>query len=75
MADIPELDAQSVTWLIAHIGAVNWGLQETADINLAVELLGTGNVGIAYMVIGIAGVLSLTEWFDITDFFGQNGGN
>jgi len=65
----PELNGQSVVWGIAHLGAVNWGLQETADINIVTELLGTSNAGIAYIIIGLAGIVALTEWFEITDFF------
>lgn len=69
MVDTPELDAQLAVLILAHIGAVNWGLQETADINLATELLGTGNAGIAYVAIGLAGLVALTELFEVTDFF------
>ena len=54
-----ELDLQLIVRVIAEVGALNWGLQEVADVNLVTELLGSGNAGIAYIVIGAAGALAL----------------
>lgn len=66
-----DLDAETATYSIAALGAINWGLQETADMNLVTEVLGSGNAGLAYIVIGIAGVVFLTERFHVTEFFDE----
>ncbi len=66
-----ELNAETATYIVANIGALNWGLTETADINLVTELLGTGNAGIVYIAIGIAGLVALTERFEFTEIFAE----
>ena len=58
---------QLLVWLIADIGALNWGLQEVADVNLVTELIGSGNAGIVYIVVGVAGALALADTFDVLD--------
>jgi uncharacterized membrane protein YuzA (DUF378 family) len=63
-----NLNAANVTYGVSALGATTWGTQEVLDFNLVTELLGS-SPGIAYMVIGAAGVVSLTEMFDVTDFF------
>jgi uncharacterized membrane protein YuzA (DUF378 family) len=50
-----------VAWLLAAIGAINWGAEEALDINLVTDTLGlaASSAGIAYLVIGIAGIVNL----------------
>jgi uncharacterized membrane protein YuzA (DUF378 family) len=62
-----DLDTQMVVWLLAEVGALNWGLREAFNINLVTELLGTGNAGIAYIVIGVAGAAALAEKAGVLD--------
>jgi uncharacterized membrane protein YuzA (DUF378 family) len=69
MADLRnpyESDESAVkvtAWLLAGIGALNWGLVELADVNLVTEIGGTGTAGAMYIVIGAAGALSLAGNF------------
>ena len=65
--EIDELTVQTVVWLLVDIAALNWGLQEFAEVNLVTELLGSGNAGIAYAVIGVAGAASLAAKFGFVD--------
>lgn len=70
--DIPDLDVRTAAWLIAEIGAVNWGLVEAFNTNLVTELLGSGNEGIVYLVIGVAGAAALADKFDVIDLDGAS---
>lgn len=69
--DVPDLNAEAVTGIVASLGALNWGATEVMSANFAVDLLGTGNVGIAYMLFGLAGAISLLEQFDVVDVVGE----
>jgi uncharacterized membrane protein YuzA (DUF378 family) len=61
-----DLNLQMIVWIIAEIGALNWGLQEVADINLVTELLG-GSAGVVYIIIGLAGAAALAEKAGVVD--------
>ena len=65
-----DLNAANITYGVSALGAANWGAQEVLDFNLVTEVMGS-SPGIAYMVIGAAGVVSLTELLGVTDFFDQ----
>jgi uncharacterized membrane protein YuzA (DUF378 family) len=71
MADteIPDLNVQNATKAVGLLGGLNWGIMETADTNLVTELLGTGNASMAYLVIGAAAAVTISEWIGITDLF------
>jgi uncharacterized membrane protein YuzA (DUF378 family) len=60
---LPDLTVGSLIWLLAEIGAVNWGLVALADTNLVTELLGSGNADLAYLVIGAAGAVAIIDKF------------
>jgi uncharacterized membrane protein YuzA (DUF378 family) len=59
MADLKDsLDV--VAWLVTALAAVNWGLDEWADINLLTEIgLSGDTLGLAYLAIGVLGVVDL----------------
>jgi len=59
--------AETAVWLTSGIGALNWGLQEAFSFNVVTELLGTGNAGIVYIAIGVAGALALADDFDVIE--------
>jgi uncharacterized membrane protein YuzA (DUF378 family) len=65
--DFPELNLQSASWIVAEVGALNWGLTEAFNTNLVTELLGTGNEGPLYLVIGLAGALALADKLGLVD--------
>ena len=50
--------------LLAGLGALNWGLIAGFNVNLVGKLLGeaTGAARIAYILIGIAGLLQLLSF-------------
>lgn len=48
-----------VLWLIAGIGAINWGLVGLFNINLIDRLLADRPTRIAYVLIGLCGVAVL----------------
>lgn len=60
-----ESAVKVTVWLLAGLGALNWGLMEVADLNLVTELLGSGSAGLVYIVIGAAGALSLAGNFGL----------
>lgn len=64
---IPDINPASATWIIAEIGALNWGLQEAFNFNIVTELLGSGSAGLVYVLIGLAGAIALADDFDIVD--------
>jgi uncharacterized membrane protein YuzA (DUF378 family) len=68
-----DFNFQTLVWIIAEVGALNWGLVELANVNLVTELLGSGSelAGVVYVVIGLAGALALAEKtgaFDLEEF-------
>lgn len=64
-----DFNLQTIVWIVAEIGALNWGLVELLDLNLVTEALGTGTeaVGLVYIVIGLAGALALLEKVGVVD--------
>ena len=48
-------------WLLSAVAAINWGATEALDINLLTDTLSLGAdaAGIAYLVIGVAGIVQL----------------
>ena len=52
-----------VTALLAALGAINWGLFGAFQLDLVAKFLGemTGAARAAYVVIGVAGLLSLAS--------------
>ena len=64
-----DIDGELIANTGAAVGAINWGLMETADINIVTEAVGTGNAGIVYIALGAMGTVALTERFGITEFF------
>ena len=70
--EIPEANAENAVWILAELGALNWGLQEAFNYNLVTELLGSGSAGLAYMAIGVAGAVALGEKFELVDITGDN---
>lgn len=77
MADLRnpyESDESAVkvtVWLLAGLGALNWGLMELADLNLVTEVVGSGSAGAIYIVVGAAGALSLAGNFGIDVLGGE----
>lgn len=64
--DIPDFNAKNAVYTVSGVGATNWLADSQFDFNLVTELLGS-SPEIGYIAIGAAGVLSLTELFDVTD--------
>lgn len=64
-----EINAETVVSAVAGIGAVNWGLQEFASFNIVTELLGS-SPELGYGAFAVAGVVVLTERFELTEMFG-----
>jgi len=58
-----------VVWLIAEIGAANWLLVEGFDFNLVNELFGAGTsaASVIFLLIGLAGLLSLAGSLGLVD--------
>jgi uncharacterized membrane protein YuzA (DUF378 family) len=56
---------KAAAWLVSAVGAANWGLVELMNTNLLTDvlMLGSDLEGIGYIVVGIAGVLSLADFF------------
>jgi uncharacterized membrane protein YuzA (DUF378 family) len=48
-----------VIWLIAAIGAINWGLVGLFNINVIHKLLADSPARIVYIIFGICGVAAL----------------
>jgi uncharacterized membrane protein YuzA (DUF378 family) len=67
-----DLDAELATNLTAFAGAINWGAQETLGSNVLADIIGADNTGIAYLFIGAAGLVSLTETLGFTEIFEDN---
>jgi len=65
--ELPELTPGAATFAVANIGAVNWGLKEFGQVNLVTE------AGLppeaAYGAVAVAGIVQITEWLEITEFF------
>lgn len=57
--------------MISSVGALNWGATEVMNTNYVADLLGTGNVGLAYIAFGAAGAIALLEQFDVVDVTGD----
>lgn len=70
--DTSDIDAAVVVQLVAYLGAINWLLLETANTDLAVEVLGSSSSGIAYVAVGAAGVVAATEQLGLTEIFDED---
>jgi len=57
--DGDESPVKITAWLLAAVGAINWGLMELIDLNLVTEIVSPSTAGVIYIVIGAAGALSL----------------
>ena len=62
-----NLDVASASWIIADVGALNWGLQEAFGVNLVTEAVGAGSAGLVYLVVGLAGALGLADKLGVVD--------
>lgn len=63
--DMPMI--QTLAVLVSGIGSLNWGLTEIGGINLLLELGLTGDALTAgYLVVGIAGLITLIDMADST---------
>jgi uncharacterized membrane protein YuzA (DUF378 family) len=51
----------TLVWIVTAIGALNWGLVELAEFNLVTELLPPDFQGIAYLLVGAAGLVNLAD--------------
>lgn len=69
--EVPDLNAATAVELTAGLGALNWGLDATAGIDVVTELLGTGNAELGYLALGGAGAVLLAERFELVDVTGQ----
>jgi uncharacterized membrane protein YuzA (DUF378 family) len=67
--DLPDLDAQMLSWLVVDVAALNWGLQEAFSINLVTDYLPADLVGPAYLAVGVLAAVSLASKFDLVDVF------
>jgi len=50
------------SWVLSAVGAVNWGLVGALNFN-AVAILGATPAKIVYILVGIAGLISLWNLF------------
>lgn len=64
-----DIDLELGTTLVTAAGAINWGAKETLGSNVLADVIGSDNTGIAYLVIGLAGVVTVTERFELTEIF------
>lgn len=64
--EFPEINAKNAVYTVSGLGATNWFAQSQFDFNVVTELLGS-SPELGYLVIGAAGVVSLTELFEVTD--------
>lgn len=66
---IPDIDASNVTAALAGVGSLNWALLEYAQFDVVAELLGSSSPELGYLAFGVAGAISLTEQFELTEMF------
>jgi len=55
---------QQVANILVIVGALNWGLVGLLNLNVVNMVLGSmaGLEKIAYILVGLSGVLALTQW-------------
>ena len=55
---------QQVANILVIVGALNWGLVGLLDFNVVNMVLGSmaGLEKIVYILVGLSGVLALTQW-------------
>ena len=55
---------QQVANILVIVGALNWGLVGLLDLNVVNMVLGSmaGLEKIVYILVGLSGVLALTQW-------------
>lgn len=71
LTGVPEV----LAGITAGIGAINWGLVETAETNLLTDVLSlsAGQAGIAYLAIAAAGgALVYNQLYYYSDNYGGN---
>lgn len=66
MSVLDDLNTKMVATVGASLGSANYGATELLGTNYAADLLGT-NVGLAYIAVGAAGVVLLTDEFGVTE--------
>lgn len=64
--DLPDFDLKELVWATTSVGAINWGLQEVAQINLIADYV-PELAGPAYLFIGASGAVALAHQFDLVD--------
>ena len=63
-----DLNAETVTMGLASIGAANYATSEFLQFDVMSEFL-SGSPELGAIAFGAAGVVSLTEMFDVTEIF------
>ncbi|AFD04024.1 VP3 [Halogeometricum pleomorphic virus 1] len=63
-----DLNAETVTMGLASIGAANYATAEFLQFDVMSEFL-SGSPELGAIAFGAAGVVSLTEMFDVTEIF------
>lgn len=55
---------QQIANILVIVGALNWGLIGLLDLNVVNLILGSiaGLEKIVYILVGLSGVLALTQW-------------
>jgi uncharacterized membrane protein YuzA (DUF378 family) len=56
-----DYEIEAIVWIVAAVGALNWGLVEVADMNIVTQVIGSANAGLVYLAIGAAGALVLAD--------------
>jgi len=59
--------AHEGSWILAAIGAINWGYLELTGTDLVTGTLGLdpGTAGIVFLLIGLAGLVSLYHYYEM----------
>ena len=65
--DIPEINLQNGSRIVASAGALNLGLAEGLNTTLIPDLVGTGNEGLVLLGIGVAGGAALADQLELVD--------
>lgn len=63
-----DLNAETIVAAVAGVGAANYATAEFLSFDLMAEFL-SSSPEIGALAFGAAGVVSLTEMFDVTEFF------
>lgn len=63
-----DLNAETIVGAVAGVGAANYAAAEFLSFDVMTEFL-SGSPEIGALAFGAAGVVSLTEMFEVTEFF------